>query len=241
MLDGVKEEKLKDMVATPIAYNKNRANEVYENAFLRGFEYILGTGGMAEGDILEFGTFTGFSAHVIAKLMKWCRYSGHLWLYDSFEGLPNSDAFCDKNCYLNANLGKWREGSMKLPMGFENYIADSLEEIIPRESFTIVKGFFDRIEDSQLTKNKVSLVHLDCDLYSSTKCVLEKLISKDLLQDGTVLYCDDYNTNRSNPLMGQRRALKEIFNERDRFYCSEFFSYGWHAKAFFIHDREAAV
>jgi O-methyltransferase len=229
----------RQMVATPTDGSMEWAESTYSKAFLQGFDYIIHAGDL-KGDILEFGTYKGFTAHVIAKLMKQCGLSSHLWLYDSFEGFPEIENLSDKQCYLNKK-GDWVAGGMSLPKDFERYISDSLQKVIPSESFTIVKGFFEETMDKFLSGEKAVLVHLDCDLYSSSEYVLNKLLEKKLLQDGTLLFCDDYNGNRANPTMGQRGALSKVFNENCRFAISEFFSYSWHGKTFFIHDKETFV
>lgn len=227
------------MVATPKEGSQEWAECTYSKAFLQGLDYVLHAGDL-KGDILEFGTYKGFTAHVIARLMKKCEVSGHLWLYDSFEGFPEIKNTNDKQCYLNKK-GDWGDDRMKLPKGFENFINDSLQKIIPSDSFTIVKGFFEETMNKTLPIEKAVLVHLDCDLYSSSKYVLDTLVEKEILQDGTLLFCDDYNNNRANPTMGQRGALSAVFNGNCRFGISDFFSYSWHGKTFFIHDKEMFV
>ena len=54
---------------------------------------------------------------------------------------------------------------------------------------------------------KAAIVHLDCDLYISTKQVLDGLDRHGVMQDGTVLMFDDWNCHRANPAFGQRGAL----------------------------------
>ncbi|MFT4551467.1 MAG: hypothetical protein ACI9S8_000077 [Chlamydiales bacterium] len=233
----VTEETLRQMVGVPILGPKEWMDQVYEEAFTKAFEYILYTGDFC-GDILEFGTFRGYTAHILARIMRGCNFNGQLWLYDSFEGLPEISNSNDSECYLNKK-GDWVTGGMSLPRGFEQYISESLENIISKNSFSIVKGYFEKTMEKNLTNEKAVLVHLDCDLFSSSKYVLEKLIEKDVLQDGTLLYCDDYNCNRSNLRMGQRGALSAVFTDSCRFTYSEYISYGWFGKAFFIHDKEA--
>ena len=67
------------------------------------------------------------------------------------------------------------------------------------------------------------------------------LMAKDVLQDGTVILFDDFNCNRASPQMGERRAFADTFEAQQRFYCSPFFSYGWHGQTYFIHDRHAVA
>ncbi|MFT5318090.1 MAG: O-methyltransferase [Chlamydiales bacterium] len=225
------------LVGRPIGREKQDADQIYIPAFVTGFEYLISSGDFP-GDVLEFGTYAGYSAHILAEVIQKSGLNSHLWLYDSFEGLPASEYTNDTECYLNKK-GDWVAGGMSLPRGFDKYIGASLANIMPRTSFSIVKGFFEDTMDKKLTDKKAVLVHLDCDLYSSSKYVLEKLIAKDVLQDGTLLYCDDYNCNRGNLSMGQRGALSAVFNEKCRFSVSDFLSYGWASKSFIIHDKEA--
>jgi len=67
--------------------------------------------------------------------------------------------------------------------------------------------------------------------------VLETLIGRRLLQDGSLLLFDDYNSNRANPRMGQRLAIVEAFENQDRYCYSPWFSYGWHGQVFFVHEN----
>jgi hypothetical protein len=115
--------------------------------------------------VLEFGVFSGRTINALAESL-----SGHsLWGFDSFEGLPET----------------WRsefsQGVFKL---------DSLPAV--RENVTLVKGWFDKTLPVFLEKTKgdVGFVHIDCDLYSSSKTVLGLL--KDRLRDGAVLVFDEY-------------------------------------------------
>ena len=53
------------------------------------------------------------------------------------------------------------------------------------------------------------MLHLDCDLYKSTIEVLDHVFSGNRIADGCAVFFDDWNTNRSSPLLGQRRAWRE--------------------------------
>jgi hypothetical protein len=220
----------------PIGYKKARANAVYGEAFWKCFEYLTGTG--PTGCVLEFGTYRGYTARMIAKFMKEFKLQTCLYLYDSFEGLPDVDSNVDKQSYEVSDKRVWFKGQMALSMGTDELIRRSLCKIIPQSSLRVIKGFFEDTLDEHLPATKAALVHIDCDLYSSTKIVLEKLLEKELFQDGTLLLFDDYNCNRANPNMGERRALCDIFNKQSRFTYTPFFSYGWHGQAFFIHDKK---
>lgn len=53
----------------------------------------------------------------------------------------------------------------------------------------------------------LSIIHVDCDLYSSAKTVLEFV--KPLLVDGTIIIFDDWYCFRGNPNLGEQRAFNE--------------------------------
>lgn len=217
-------------------YNRNRAKEVYGPAFRIMFEYLINTG--PNGCILEFGTYCGFTARLFAKFIREFKLQTNLYLFDSFEGLPEIISDVDKFSYEVIEKKVWTKGSMSTDKGVDELIRKSLSKIIPESSIKIIKGFFEDTLDEHLPSEKAALVHIDCDLYSSARFVLEKLIERDLLQDGGLLVFDDFNSNRANPVMGERKALQDVFSKQERYICTPFFGYGWHAQVFFIHDQK---
>jgi hypothetical protein len=116
------------------------------------------------------------------------------------------------------------------------YIFQRLSEVISSDRLFIYRGFFaDTLQN--LSATKAALVHIDCDLYQSTREVFGALYEKDVLQDGCVIMFDDYNCFRANPAFGERRAFREFLEGQSRFTSSPFFSYGWNGAAFLLHDR----
>jgi hypothetical protein len=101
------------------------------------------------GMILEFGVWKGHSVNFISKQTTQTVYG-----FDSFEGLPevwNSD---------------YNAGHFKLK---------SLPRV--RKNVRLVKGWFNDSLPPFLKENRqpVAFIHIDCDIYSSTKTVLELL------------------------------------------------------------------
>ena len=78
-------------------------------------------------------------------------------------------------------------------------------------SLVTVPGWFEETcnEQTKLEHNmkKAAVVHIDCDLYSSTKTVLTFIES--LLVDGTVIIFDDWYNFKGNPNLGEQRAFAE--------------------------------
>ena len=124
------------------------------------------------GLFLEFGVEKGASANFIAGLIAAGGAPAVLHAFDSFEGLPES----------------W-EGT------FETRGKFTVSGKIPRlpPNVQIHKGWFDatlpgfRAAHAGAT---ISLLHIDCDLYSSTRTVLEHI--GDMLLPGSILVFDEY-------------------------------------------------
>ena len=134
--------------------------------------------------------------------------------------------------------GEGDDQKKAVPPRYEERIWDALIQVRPPEKLHIVKGFYDTTLDAGLPIEKCSLIHIDCDIYTSTRYVLEKLAEKNLYQDGCVVMFDDWNCNRVNPNMGERRALREFLQANPRWTCSQWFSYGWNGMAFILHDGD---
>ena len=171
----------------------------------------------------------------------------HLHLFDSFTGLPDIDNPIDRTHY-EVSKGIWSKGEMDLVSLFpqiENIIFRELTEIISPNQLSIIKGYYeDTIDEyfSSIHKDaKLIFANIDCDLYSSSKFVLDKLIEYDIVQDGCVFAFDDYNASRANKNMGQRRAVYEINNSQDRWEFEPWFSYGPQGKVFFLHDNHVGI
>ncbi|XVS64640.1 class I SAM-dependent methyltransferase [Actinosynnema sp. CA-299493] len=118
----------------------------------------------AEGMALEFGVYTGGTLKLIATA-----YEGRdVYGFDSFEGLPED----------------WRNG---FPAGL--FGMDGLPDVDGAE---LVVGWFDDTLPGFLEEHTgpVSFLHVDCDLYSSTKTVLELVGPR--LVPGSVIVFDEY-------------------------------------------------
>lgn len=118
----------------------------------------------AEGMALEFGVYTGGTLKLIATAFEGREVYG----FDSFEGLPED----------------WRNG---FPAGL--FGVDGLPDVDGAE---LVVGWFDDTLPGFLEAHPgpVSFLHVDCDLYSSTKTVLDLVGPR--LVPGSVIVFDEY-------------------------------------------------
>jgi len=148
-----------------------------------------------KGLYLEFGVWQGLSLNHLASIKRDKTFYG----FDSFEGLPEDwSEFCPKG---------WMKVD-KLP--------------VVRKNVVLIKGLFQDTLEPFLEehKDKVAFLHLDADLYSSTKYVLFALADKDRLQKGTVIEFDEvfYQDSPDTVLDDEHR----VFNEFIKVYDVEF-------------------
>ena len=108
--------------------------------------------------------------------------------FDSFEGLPE-------------------EWNKKVPQG--HFALKSLPAV--RSNVTLVKGWFNESLPSFLAQHAgaVGFLHIDCDLYSSTRTVFELLAPR--LGPGTVIVFDEY-FNYPNWEEGEHKAFTEFLD-----------------------------
>ena len=118
------------------------------------------------GICIEFGVFQGTTINVCSSKRPDYLFYG----FDSFIGLPEA----------------WREGH---PTGHFS-LGGNLP--IVNENVKLIKGWFSETLDEFLmnVNSNVSFLHVDCDIYSSSKFVLDKLSKR--LQVGTIILFDEF-------------------------------------------------
>lgn len=139
-----------------------------------------------EGLWLEFGVCSGRTINLISKCT-----NNKVYGFDSFYGLP-------ENWGNHQQKGSYsREGNLPSV----NHNVD------------LVVGLFEDTLDSFLEEHKgsISYLHLDADLYSSTKFVLDKLC--DRIVEGTVISFDEIY-NYPEYIDHEIKAWVEFCNER---------------------------
>lgn len=136
---------------------------------------------------LEFGVATGQTINYISKFT-----TDKVYGFDSFEGLPE----------------KWRDG-------FDRGAFTRNGNMPPVNSnVELIKGWFDQTLPSFIKKHnkKVSFIHLDADLYSSTKCILDTL--KSYLNTDCIFVFDELvNYPGFDGPTGELRAFYEFITE----------------------------
>lgn len=190
----------------PPCLTPERAEEIYTPAFKRIMEYV--TNSRVEGDVLEFGTFHGYTARTLAELMYQHQHKGSLWLYDSWEGFPDMLGV-DAACPEVTQHETWKKGDCTPVIPHADKIIQQVLSIILPNRVNCVKGFYENSFTGE--RRKASIVHIDCDLYESTKYVLSQLLAHDCLAEGAVIMFDDWNNNFASNKHGERKAVGDLF------------------------------
>ena len=140
---------------------------------------------------LEFGVFGGKTINYISRFTDQTVYG-----FDSFEGLPEF----------------WRDDRYGQKGAFD--LKGKFPEV--KKNVKLIKGWFNETLEPFLesTSGKVSFLHLDADLYSSTKYVLDTLTIKNRINKNCIIIFDELlNFPEFDGDTSELRALREWTKE----------------------------
>jgi len=160
---------------------------------LRELTRVLRAG--VDGDVVEFGCYEGSTSLEIMRVL--VHYAPHtnLWLYDSFEGLPEKSAHDISPIGVdftagallarkNAVVRRFKQANLPIPY--------------------VKKAWFSELSVHDVPK-QVSVAFLDGDYYSSIYDSLRVVVP--IMSRGGVIVIDDY-TNPALP--GVAKAVAEV-------------------------------
>lgn len=132
---------------------------------------------------LEFGVYKGNDLKQIAR-----QHAGDVYGFDSFEGLPED----------------WTHFQKKGRFSLEGALPSQLPS-----NAKLVRGWFDQTLPSFLKEHEgpIAFLHIDSDLYSSAKTVLELVHGR--LRPGTIIQFDDF-VNYPGWKEGEHKAFQEF-------------------------------
>ncbi len=134
-----------------------------------------------EGDFVECGVYRGGSAMILADAMRRSSVPRHLWLFDSFTGLPRPST-------MDGPRASALEGRLTCSAGD---VTDAVGAVgIDAKRVHVVAGWFSDTLPPAAIK-EIALVHVDSDWYDSVKLCLEQLYPA--LSPGGVILLDDYH------------------------------------------------
>jgi hypothetical protein len=142
-----------------------------------------------DGFHAEFGVHTGDTLAFIAN-----RVDRVVYGFDSFEGLP-------QDWFLGVSRGAFD-------------LKGQLPQLdVPRNNYSLVKGWFDQSLPGFAARvdGPAAFLHIDCDLYESTRTVLTVLA--DRIVPGTVIVFDEY-LNYPGWQAHEFKAFREFCAER---------------------------
>lgn len=145
------------------------------------------------GDIVECGVMNGGSAAALALGLP----HRHLWLYDSFDGLPAPTA--RDGSHAASWVGRCR--------GSEDRVRDALA-LVSAESYTIRKGWFTDTFGHARGPDRVAVLHVDADWYDSVRDSLTRFYEH--VSEGGAVVLDDFGYWE-----GCREALHDFCRARD--------------------------
>ncbi len=171
--------------------------------FISHLEFFKQTSGI-RGEIMEFGIFKGNS------FFRWIKFrdllehtqSRKIIGFDIFGDFPDAGFEADKakrDAFVKETKGGKSISEQELRQLLSSQNLDKNVEIIPGNILETL--------DEYLDKNphlKISLLHIDVDLYEPTKAVLEKLY--DRVTKGGIIIFDDYGA-----FAGANKAVDDYF------------------------------
>lgn len=196
-----------------------------EQFFDLAFKALLFNG--IDGDYAEFGC--GRSLTYAYHRARHLRYPVKLWSFDSFQGLAAPEGRMDEH-------PQWREH--RWATSVEDLRRLCRSQGVPDDAYTLVKGYFEetlaKMEPDDAPTN-LCLAYVDCDMYSSTRTVLEFLAPR--LKHGMILAFDDYHAWSATQVSGNRRAAVEFFRDHPSWNLVPFVQYGWHGTSYVVEDK----
>lgn len=135
------------------------------------------------GLFCEFGVCEGRTISMIANTWK----TKSIYGFDSFQGLPET----------------WERTDGSFGQGF--FSTNGLLPQVP-ENVQLIKGLFSEslpVFCKSHAPEKIAFMHIDCDLYSSTKCIFDVLYEHDMFSDRTLVVFDElvnYSTFKDHEL-----------------------------------------
>jgi O-methyltransferase len=179
------------------------------------------------GDYVEFGVFQGRNFSGACLLGREYKLAMSFWAFDSFAGLP-------------ATEGEFKKGEFEC--GQDDFLRNVKNAVGHLTGVHIVPGWF---SESLVPGNpalaglgKVALAWIDCDLYESTKPVLEFLTPR--LQHGSLLFFDDWFCFKGSPDCGEQRACQEWLSRNPKIRLMPYSQFGWNGKSFIVHFVESS-
>ena len=211
---GVKVVRVVDLASThrPVLEEFSKTASVREWQQLSMYNHVVEKINNVPGDVIEFGVASGTSLMCFAKLTQMYnsinphRKPVQVYGFDSFEGLPELSKEIDLSTKASNIDPDMKMGGYSSISSYEQLLrfSESLENL------HIKKGWFNITLPKFIEENPhctFSLIHIDCDLYESTKVALSLTIER-LSPGGIILFDEIFHET----FPGETSAFWEIYN-----------------------------
>lgn len=163
---------------------------------LRELQRIVKSG--ISGDVVELGCYEGGSAIELQRFIRQNAPERKLYLYDSFEGLPNKTKEDESVVGTEFTAGALKASQSQLK---RNFTKAGLP--VPE----ITRAWFFELDPDDMP-DQIALAFLDGDFYESIMDSLKLVWSK--ITVGGVVIIDDYHNSK---LPGVKRAVETFFGD----------------------------
>lgn len=163
-----------------------------------------------EGDFVELGCYRGDTSVLLGKLL--AKTDKHLWIYDSFEGLPEKTREDASGAGANFQKGELFVTKREVVDKLRKHGLKTASCPDPNTSSVVIKkAWFDDLSSQDLPE-RIAFAFCDGDLYGSIKTSLRLVVPR-LIERGIVIV-HDYN----NPeLPGSAQAVDEFLRTHPDF------------------------
>ena len=158
-----------------------------------------------EGDIVECGVGNGQTlSYILFNLTYNEKHFNRRYIgFDSFQGFPEPSD--EDNSPRSPKKGEWNHTN-------KEFVISNLNDLgfkdIHYKKIKFIKGFYDRtFQQEKDNITKISLLHIDCDLYSSNRISLETWFDK--VEKNGIIVFDEYLNSEIN-FPGAVKAIDEF-------------------------------
>ncbi len=201
--------------------------------FNGAIEHLKSIDNYVFGEYLEFGVYNGTSMSIMFNALRNNKIENiRLFGFDSFEGLP---ADADKE-----DDAVWKPGQFKC--SYKQTLKSLKKRKVDLNKIELVKGFYsDTLTKNLISKfklNKVSIIMIDCDMYSSTRDALNFCLP--LIKDKCIIVFDDWLPQLSTNDLGEKKAFDEFLHNNHHIKASLINEYSYknseQGKAFLVEN-----
>lgn len=167
----------------------------------------LGLPQLEAGDIVEFGSYKGGSAMLMASLLRSSGSRAKVFALDTYAGMPPTDAVRDLHSagdFIDTKLEDFQRAID------DNKLGDWLQP---------VKGVFtDSVPGLLSSGRKIALAHVDCDIYEGVKYAVTAS-RPHMVRDGYLVFDDPLHGS----CLGAMQAIEETLLHEDRLFAEQMF------------------